>query len=506
MTTRNLSALCNTGISGLDAILGGGLPRHHVYVVQGEPGTGKTTLGMQFLMEGARTGETALYITFSETRDELLSIAASHGWNLDGVELLELSAVEPQMSADALNTLFHPAEIELNEITRVMIERIDKIKPKRVVFDSVSEMRMLSEVSARFRRIMLALKQRLTADGVTVLLLDDLTTSPRELQIHSIVHGVVLLQMLPLDFGAERRRIMVTKLRGARFRGGYHDYILREGGMQVFPRLSAAEHYKEFTPGTASSGIEHLDALLGGGLDRGTSSLLIGPAGSGKSTIALQYAVAAAARGEQVAIYSFEETLATLLQRTRAIGIPVDKYLRSGDIRLTNIDAAEIPPGELIERIRVAVEHEHVQFVVIDSLNGFIHAMPQEQSIMLQLHELLSYLNRQGVVTIVVLAQQGLMGPMQTPIDVTYLADATIVTRYFETAGTVRKAVSVVKKRSGAHEDTIREFKIGANGIVVGEPLRHFRGIMTGVPVYVGAGPGIPEAKPEAKPEAHGPD
>ena len=490
-------SLCGSGVAGLDEVLRGGFPRGHVYLIQGEPGAGKTTLGMQFLLEGARQHERVLYITFSETRQELSTIAESHGWDIGGVHLLELSAIEPQIRPESLNTLFHPAEIELNQITKIMLDEIERVKPLRVVFDSVSEMRMLSEVSSRFRRVMLAMKQRLTQSQVTVLLLDDLTTSPRELQIQSIVHGVVYLQMMPMEFGSERRRISVTKMRGVRFRGGYHDFVIQKGGIEVFPRMVAGEHYRTFERGTITSGIAALDRLLGGGLDRGTSNLLMGPAGSGKSTIALQYAVATAARNEPVAVYSFEESLEVMLLRCDAIGLDVRGEIDRGHLWVTNIDTAEISPGALTQRVRRSVEQQGVRMVVIDSLNGYIHAMPQEQSLLLQLHELLSYLNRQGVVTILVLAQQGLMGPMQTPVDVTYLADSTIITRYFEASGAVHKAVSVVKKRSGQHEDTIRELDIGPGGVRVGEPLRHFRGVMTGVPVYTGSTEGILSLKPD---------
>lgn len=497
MSKKNLSNICKTGVVGLDDIVCGGLPRGHVYLIQGEPGTGKTTLGMQFLMEGVRNGEKVLYITFSETRRELIDIATGHGWNIDEVELLELSVIESELRPEAMNTLFHPAEIELGKITKVMLDAIERIKPLRVVFDSVSEMRMVSEVSTRFRRVMLALKQHLTDARITVLLLDDLTTSPRDLQILSIVHGVLLLEMLTLEFGAARRRMTISKLRGVRFRGGYHDLVLQRGGMRIFPRLVAGDHYKTFKQETVSSGLAELDALMQGGLDRGTSTLVIGPAGSGKSTIALQYAVTAAARGEKVDFYSFEENPSTMLARTAAIGMDLRGRIDSGNLRVHNIDTAEISPGEFAENIRFAVEEEDVRMIILDSLNGYMHAMPQEQYLMLQLHELFAFLNRQGVVTIITLAQQGLMGPMQTPVDVTYLADSAIVTRYFEADGAVHKALSVVKKRSGAHEDTIRAMTINRAGLRIGEPLRHFRGVMTGVPVYVGTGGGslAPDAK-----------
>lgn len=497
MPPQTLSNICKTGVVGLDDIVCGGLPRGHVYLIQGEPGTGKTTLGMQFLMEGVRNGEKVLYITFSETRRELREVAAGHGWNIADVELLELSVIESELRPEAMNTLFHPAEIELGKITKVMLDTIERIKPLRVVFDSVSEMRMLSEASTRFRRLMLALKQHLTDARITVLLLDDLTTSPRDLQILSIVHGVLLLEMLTLEFGAARRRMTISKLRGVRFRGGYHDLVLERGGMRIFPRLIAGNYYKTFPQETISSGVAELDALMHGGLDRGTSTLVIGPAGSGKSTIALQYAVAAAARGEKVNFYSFEENLSTLLARTAGIGMDLKGCIDSGSLRACSIDTAEMSPGEFAENIRFGVDEEGVRMIVLDSLNGYMHAMPQEQHLMLQLHELFAFLNRQGVVTIVTLAQQGLMGPMQTPIDVTYLADSVIVTRYFEANGAVKKALSVVKKRSGAHEDTIRAMTIDHAGLRIGEPLKDFRGVMTGVPVYLGAGgdSGAPRAQ-----------
>jgi circadian clock protein KaiC len=495
---------CVTGISGLDPILGGGLPKNRLYLLQGEPGTGKTTLALQFLLNGRKLGEKGLYITFSETKDELESVAKSHGWDVDGVSLLELSAIEEQLKPEFQNTVFHPSEVEMNETTKILFETVERERPSRIVFDSVSEMRMLAETPLRYRRQMLALKQYFSGKNCTVLLLDDLTASPTDLQVQSIVHGVINLQKLHPEFGDERRRLNVVKLRGVQFVGGHHDYVIKKGGIQIFPRMISGGYTGlqtiSFEQESISSGIAALDILLGGGLDKGTSNLFLGPAGTGKSTLAIQYAVAAAQRGERSAIFAFEESLHTLISRTEALGTNIRKFISEGLIEVEKIDPAQMSPGEFSSRICTAVTERNVTTVVIDSLNGYLHAMPQEQFLILQLHELLSFLGNRGVVTIMVLAQQGMMGHlMTTPVDLTYLADTVLITRFFESRGSVKKAVSVIKKRGGSHETTIREFSLGSHGVVVGSPLNQFQGVLSGVPQLFDGGP--KQESPDAKQE-----
>jgi circadian clock protein KaiC len=477
---------CSFGIEGLDDVLGGGLPRNRLYLIQGEPGTGKTTLALQYLMEGARNGEKGLYITFSESREELIAVAESHGWDLSGISLLELSALESQLQPESQNTVFYPAEVEMNQFTDLILGKVEQEKPVRVVFDSVSEMRMLAENSLRYRRQMLALKQFFSGKHCTVLLLDDLTASPGDLQVQSIVHGVLNLQKLHPEFGTERRRLSIVKIRGIQYIGGYHDYVIRKGGITMFPRMISSDHSPGVHRGHVSTGIPEFDSLLGGGIDCGTSNLFLGPAGTGKSTLALQIAVAAAERGEKAAIFAFEESINTLLTRTESIGMNLKKYIDCGLIEIRKVDPAQLTPGEFAELIRTAVVERDLKVLVIDSLNGYLHAMPQEKFLTLQLHELLAFLSRRGVATIMILAQQGLMGLMNTPIDLTYLADTVIITRYFEVLGRVKKAVSVVKKRGGYHEDTIRELHISNEGLNLGKPLENFQGVLTGVPSFHG--------------------
>jgi circadian clock protein KaiC len=476
----------STGIPGLDDILCGGLDADRIYLVEGRPGTGKTTLALHYLLEGARRGETGLYVTLSESDRELRVVAARHGWSLDEISIFELVPPEASLAPDREVTLFHPAELELGETTKLIFDKVNEIEPVRVVFDSLSEMRLLAQNSLRYRRQILALKHFFTNRRCTVLLLDDLSSEANDLQLHSIAHGVITLEQLALDYGAERRRLRVVKMRGIEFRGGYHDFTIKRGGLAIFPRLVAAEHHTGFRGDPTPSGNGRLDALLGGGVDRGTSALLIGGAGVGKSSIALTYAVAAADRGEQAIVFAFDEGLGTIYARAAGIGIPLQGHIETGRIRLQQIDPAEMSPGEFAYLVRRSVERDAARVVVIDSLNGYLNAMPEERSLILQMHELLSYLNQLGVVTILVLAQHGLMGPMQTPIDISYLSDTVLMLRYFEAEGRVRRAISIVKKRSGAHEDTIREFRLSAEGLQVGPPLTEFHGIFTGTPIYGG--------------------
>jgi len=479
----NTGPLASTGIVGFDEVVGGGLPVGRLYLVQGDPGVGKTTLALQFLMAGRDRGETSLYVTLSETIEELKLVADSHGWSLDGIALFELPTWESVASQDE-NTLFHPAEIELGETIKLLLDRVDQVKPTRVVLDSLSEIRLLSQGPLRYRREVLALKQYFAGRGCTVLLLDDRTSEPGDLHLQSIAHGVFALEQLAPLYGSERRRLHVVKLRGSKFRGGYHDFVLETGGIRLFPRLIAAEHKKSFPPALLSCGIRELDELVGGGLDRGTSTLLMGPAGCGKSTVACQYVKAAAVAGERSAIFAFDESATTLLTRAGSLGQDLRSEMASGVVEFRQVDPAELAPGEFTSQVRDAVEQRNVRLVVIDSLNGYLHAMPEENFLILQLHELLTYLGQMGVVTLMVVAQHGLVGPMDSPVDVSYLADAVMVFRHFEIDGRLRKAVSMLKRRSGPHETTIRELTMGPRGLAVSAPMGALRGIMTGLPEH----------------------
>lgn len=477
---------CSTGVPGLDDVLSGGLPRDCLYLVEGLPGVGKTTLALQFLMEGLRQGETSLYVTLSETRRELDAVAASHGWDLGRLSLIELSNVADAIGSDAQNTLFHSAEVELAQLAKLLLDAIERIRPRRVVLDSLSEMRLLAQSPLRYRREVLRLKQRLADQHCTVLLLDDSSSHRADIQVHSLVHGVLALESAPLKYGLFRRSLSVTKLRGVSYREGSHDYVIQRGGITTFPRLVAAEHDGANFTGAALSGNVDLDALLGGGLHYGTNNLIIGPAGSGKSTIASQFSFAAAARGERVNYYVFDETRKTLFDRAEAMRISLRQQSEAGRLKVYQMDPAQVSPGDLAARIRHAVEVEGVRVIVLDSLNGYITAMPHEEYLHLHLHELLTYLNQQGVMTLMVLAQHGLFGPTGAPIDVSYLADSVIITRFFEALGSIRKAISIIKKRSGPHEAEVRELKMTVHGVFVGPPLTEFQGVLTGVPAYLG--------------------
>jgi circadian clock protein KaiC len=476
----------STGCAGLDNILGGGLDPDRIYLVEGRPGSGKTTIAMQFLLEGVRQGEKVLYVSMSETRRELELVAERHGWPLEGLEICELVPAESTLDMDKELTVLHPAEVDLSETTRAIFTKVAEVDARRVVIDSLSELRLLAQEPLRYRRQVLALKHHFARRNCTVLLLDDLTADHADQQLHSMVHGVILLEQLAIDYGAQRRRISIPKMRGIQFRGGFHDLSIVRGGIEIYPRLVAAEHHAHFPEEYVPSGNPELDKLLGGGLERGTNALLIGAAGVGKSSLALTYAIASAKRGEKAVFFAFDEGRGTLHARSRTIGLDIEGPIASGHLRVQQIDPAEMSPGEFASLVRCAVEQEKARVVVIDSLNGYLNAMPDGRFLILQMHELLSYLNQQGVLTILVLAQHGLVGPMDTPLDVSYLSDAVIMLRYFEFAGTVRRALSVVKKRSGDHEHTIREFQLGKAGLTLGPPLTNFRGVFSGTPVYTG--------------------
>ncbi len=480
-----LSPRVSVGIPGLDNILSGGLTRDRVYLVEGHPGTGKTTLSLQFLLEGARQGEAGLYITLSETEAELRAVAATHNWSLDGLTLYEL-VNEFGMDPDSEQSVLHPSEVELGETTRDVMRRVEELRPRRVVFDSLSEMRLLAQSPLRYRRQILALKQFFSTRECTVLMLDDRTADAHDLQLHSIAHGVISLEQIPREFGAERRRLRVIKMRGIKFRGGYHDVTLDTGGLTVYPQLVASEHRSGFETTFSSTGNAGLDALLGGGLTPGTNTLLMGPSGVGKTTTSISCVLAALQRGEKATYYLFDEGIGTLLARSLALGLDVQGYLDSGQLKLQQIDPAALSPGEFSALIRMAVEENGATTLVIDSLNAYMQSMPGEQFLLLQLHELLSYLGQRGVKSILVLGQHGFVGEVRSDIDLSYLSDTVMLFRFFEAHGTIRTAVSVLKSRSSAHERTIRELQLGRGGLRVGDPLTDFEGVMGGVPSYRG--------------------
>lgn len=476
-----------TGVSGLDNLLSGGLPGGHLYLVEGDPGTGKTTLALQFLLEGIRNGEKVLYVTLSESRAELEEVARSHNWPIESLLIYEMVPSDEDLSPEAQYTVFHPSDVEFADTITAILKQVDAIQPQRVVFDSLSELRMLARDPLKYRRQILGLKRHFSGRNTTVLLLDDRTAEGNDLQLQSIAHGVIMMNSLDRDFGIKRRRIEVRKLRGSPFREGFHDYIIQTGGVQIFPRLIASEHKTSLVRRPVPSGLQELDSLLGGGLDSGTSTLLMGPAGCGKSTVALRYAVSAAERGEKAVIFAFDEAPATLIARGIGLGMDPTPFMAEGLLEIQQVDPAELSPGEFVARIRDLVDQNDLRLVVIDSMNGFLNAMPHEQFLAMQLHELLSYLGQQQVATLFTLAQHGFFGSnMQSPIDVSYLADSVILFRYFENAGEVRQAISVVKKRSGPHERTIRELVFSDGRVRVGNALTKFEGVLTGVPRYLG--------------------
>lgn len=473
----------STGVSGLDHLLLGGLPAKRLHLFEGDPGTGKTTLALQFLMQGRAEGETGLYVTLSETGPELSAVAASHGWSLDGIELFELTPVSGR--ADEQYTLYHPAEIELTEMVKRVLEAADRIKPSRIVLDSLSEMRLLARDPLRYRRQILALKEYFAGRDCTVVMLDDRTSAEHDLQLQSIAHSVIRLEQMAFEYGRSRRRIRIVKVRGVAGTEGYHDFKIRRGGIEVYPQLVPSKT-RTWPAASLSSGVAEMDALVGGGLTFGTCSLFIGPAGVGKSSFASQY-VAAAAEQTPCAVYLFDERRSTLLQRADTLGMRMSEHVQQGRVTIEQIEPGELSPGEFAHRICRRVNDDKCRVVMIDSLNGYMHAIPTAHSPLVRMHELLAYLNERGVATLLVAAQHGIMGAaMMAPVDVSYLADAVVLFRFFEADGEVHKAVSVVKKRTGGHETAIRELVVGPQRIRVGEPLRQFHGVMTGVPQYRG--------------------
>ena len=485
-----------TGIWGLDEILSGGFSRGHLFLLEGAPGTGKTTIALQFLMEGARAGEKGLYITLSETERELRGGATSHGWTLDErIEIFELLPPESLLDDEQQQSLLYSSDLELGETTKQIFEAVERARPSRVVLDSLSEIRLLAQSSLRYRRQILAIKHYFAKFGSTVMMLDDLTADVADKTVHSVAHGVLRLEELAPSYGAERRRARIIKYRGMKFRGGYHDVTITTGGLNIFPRLVASEYRSSFARTTMSSGVTGLDQLLGGGVEAGSSTLILGPAGTGKSLMVLVFIAAAIARGEKAALFVFDEELGLLFARMKALGIDLEAMQASGSLAIEQVDAAELSPGEFAHRVRKRVDEDHIKTVVIDSLNGYQAAMPEENSLILHMHELLQYLNRQGAATFMTVAQHGLVGDMKAPVDVTYLADTVILLRYFEALGKVRRAISIIKKRAGAHESTIREYRIDSRGLTIGDPLDGFQGVLRGNPVYVGEGKPLLEEK-----------
>jgi circadian clock protein KaiC len=481
MTQSN--PLLSTGVAGLDDVLGGGLTARRLYLVEGRPGTGKTTVGLQFLIAGRDRGEAVLYITLSETREEIEEVARAHGWQLDGVHVQELLPQESELDPDQQATLFHASEVELADATQRMLGEVERVRPTRIVIDSLSELKLLSGSSLRYRRQVLALKQYFAGQQSTVVLLDDMTAGDEDLQVHSIAHAVLRLEQMHSDYGATRRRLIVSKYRGRRYRDGFHDYRIVRGGLRVFPRLVAAEHTPHVAPQRLTSGIAALDALLGGGLHRGTSTLLMGAPGTGKSSLVTQYALSVTGNGERAAVFLFDESSATWRLRAESLGMNVGPAIDAGLLILRQVDPAEMSPGEFIDHLREAVQRDAAKVIVIDSLTGYLNAMPDEHFLIVQLHEVLTFMNQAGVSTFLIGAQHGLIGTqMNTPVDASYLSDAVILLRYYEAEGQVQQAISVIKKRTGPHERTIRSFALSAQGVVIGEPLRRYRGVLTGVP------------------------
>ena len=476
----------STGVKGLDRILKGGLPKNRLYLIEGNPGTGKTTLGLQYLLEGASKGEACLYVTLSESKEELTSAAKSHGWSLEGLNILDLADAGQGLDEDSQYTVFHPSEVELDQTTRTVMKEIERMKPNRVVFDSLSEMRMLAADPLRFRRQILALKQYFMRCDCTVLMLDDRTSDSPDRQLESIAHGVISLDYTPNEYGRQRKSLRVVKMRGLAFQSGEHDFNIETGGLVVFPRLIVEQNeLGDITSTPLLSNEENLDELVGG-LHYGTSTIVLGPAGVGKSTLTLMYVIAAAERGERSAIYIFDEGPLTLFARAASLGLELKRYVDQGLVNVRQIQIAELTPGEFAHMVSEEVEKNDARIIIIDSVNGYLMATPQEKFLVMQFHDLLDYLNRKGVISIMIVGQFGLIGPMSTPIDLSYLADTVILMRYFESGGVIRQAVSLLKKRAGKHERTIREYRIDHGGIQLSEPLTDFQGVLTGVPVFKG--------------------
>jgi circadian clock protein KaiC len=481
---RKATRRVSTGVPGLDDILCGGLTAERIYLVEGTPGTGKTTLGLQFLLDGLAKEEPGLYITLSETADELDAVAESHGWLIDDLSIFEL-ADDETLDPHAQQSILHPAEIELGETMKEVMDHVDLVKPARIVFDSLSEMRLLAQNPLRYRRQILALKQFFASRACTVLLLDD-KTSAADQHLHSIAHGVISLEQIAQEFGKERRRVNIIKMRGIKFRGGFHDYLLDMGGIRMFPRLAAMENPADFVVETRSTGVAGLDALLGGGLVAGTNCLIMGPSGVGKTTVTVRCMLAVLERGDKAVFYLFDEGLGTFLARNENLGMDLRPFISNGQLDMRHVDPAELSPGEFAQSVRDAVELADMKFVAIDSLNAYLQAMPGEKFLLLQMHELLSFLNHKGVTTALVLGEHGVVGTLQRDVDLSYLSDTTVTMRFFESDGELRRAIAVTKSRASSHAPTIHELLLHSGGVEVGEPLKGFDGVLTGLPIYRG--------------------
>jgi circadian clock protein KaiC len=488
MLEQDTTYLAATGVEGLDHLLRGGFPSRRMYLLEGAPGTGKTTLALQFLLEGRRLGEPCLYVTLSETIEELSAVARSHGWSLEGIDCLQPASFIDTSGSEY--TLYHPADVELGDLTKVVFERIETVRPARAVIDSLSELRLLARDPLRYRRQISNLKDFISRQTCTVLMLDDQADGDEDLQLRSLAHGVVRLEQLTFDYGRARRRVRVTKLRGVAAIEGFHDFSIVKGGLRVYPQLTYNGNLQARGTEPIASGLPELDTLLGGGLSWGTTTLLIGPAGSGKSTVAAQYLCGAANPETRGAVFLFDERRRTFLRRCDALGMRATERIASGHLIAEQIDPGEASPGEFSHRVKYGVEHEGMRMVAIDTLNGYSHAILSTDSAMVRMHELLSYLNERGVATLIVLAQHGILGTnMSVPIDLSYLADTVVLFRFFESYGAVRKAISVVKMRTGAHERSIRELRIGPDRVFIGESLTAFHGVLSGIPEYVGPHP-----------------
>ena len=490
MDPENISStsrLLSTGVAGLDEILNGGLQRERTYILDGDPGAGKTTLSLQFLMEGVRNGEGCMIVSLSESKEELQASAVSHGWSLEGIHVHEIIPSEESLQREGRYTMFHPSEVELDETTRSILSEVERIQPARLVVDSLSEFRLLAENQLRYRRQILALKQRFGGQHCTVLFIDDRIHRDPDKQLHSLAHGVLRLDRQSMEYGTIRCRVIVSKMRGQRIREGYHDFRIRRGGLEVYPRLVASDFRTTMGERVITSGSPAFDALLGGGVMSGTMPLIVGAAGTGKSSLAAHFALASLNRGESVAVFLFDESLATFLERNSGLGVDVAPYIETGKLRVRQLDPAELSAGEFLHSVRTMVTEENCQLVIIDSLNGFMHAMPNDEFLVLHLRELLSFLGHRGVTALMTITQHGIVDGLEVPLDVSYVADTVVLLRYFEASGEVRKAISVIKKRTGKHDRTLREFYFD-KGIALGEPLRDFHGILTGVPEYLGRG------------------
>jgi circadian clock protein KaiC len=493
--TAASSTQITTGIEGLDEILDGGLLRGYMYVVEGHSGTGKTTLGLQFLIDGRARHESCLLITTAETRDELAMTAQSYGWSLAGIELLELSQVDIIAQPEQRQTVFRSSQLELDEITRTIVTELERVQPARVVLDSVSVLRDMASEPFVYRRHILSLKNALTARGCTALVTDEWLENP-DLHLRTLAHGVVRLTREVMSFGNQQRQMEIVKLRGLNYRSGRHDMRLDAGGMRVFPRFTAPSHLTDDTDYTGeflSTGVEGLDGLLGGGLDRSTAVLIMGTTGTGKSSIAIQCVAAALQRGQSVAVYLFDERPATWYHRAEQLGGPLRQHVTSGTLWVQHINPAEMSPAQFAYELQQAVTQHSVELIIIDSLTGYVNAMPEERFLTLHLHDMLTWLGQRGATTLMVLNQHGLFEPsVRPPIDLSYLCDTLLLLRFFEYRGALHRALSVVKRRSRQHEHTIREMTLGPSGLTVGEPLRQFRGVLSGLPLYEGDHPSGP--------------